>query len=299
MRIVTRGDFDSLISSVLLSLVHEIDELKITSPDEILYKPFALNENDILVNLPYQKGCGLWFDHHLNEDEKAHETDFKGAFKVADSCSRVIFDYYNDHDKFQRFEKIVEITDTIDSAQFSREDIQNPHDWFIIERTLHAFDKDGRLGDFSEYFIKLIHWIKSNSLSQILMSDEVQQRIELVRSEHKIFIDVLRECSQINNNIIFTDSRKIRYFPNGNRYLIYTLFPDQNVSVSIFNKRNSDTSVIFCGHNIFNQSCKTDINELLKKYNGSGRARAGTCIVYQNKADEILKNIMETLKENG
>ena len=127
----------------------------------------------------------------------------------------------------------------------------------------------------------------------------MQKRIEHVRSEHKIFIDVLRECSTIDENIIFTDSRNLRYFPNGNRYLIYTLFPNQNVSVSIFNRRNSDISVIFCGHNIFNRNCKTNINELLKKYNGSGRERAGSCIIKQNDADEVLKDIMNTLKING
>lgn len=299
MRIVTRGDFDSLVCSVLLSIVHEIDDVKITNPDEVVSESLKITKNDILANLPYQIGCGYWFDHHINEDKKAQEVDFKGLFKVADSCSRVIFEYYKNQDNIQRFEKIVEIADIIDSAKFSREDIQNPHDWYIIERTLHAFDSEGRLGDFREYFIKLIHWIKSNSLSQILLSDEVQRRIEHVRSEHKIFIDVIRECSRIEENIIFTDSRNLRYFPNGNRYLIYTLFQEQNVSLSIFNKRNSEFSVIFCGHNIFNRTCKTDINNLLKKYNGSGRTTAGSCVVKQNEADEILKDMMTLLKTNG
>jgi nanoRNase/pAp phosphatase (c-di-AMP/oligoRNAs hydrolase) len=77
------------------------------------------------------------------------------------------------------------------------------------------------------------------------------------------------------------------------------MYPTQNVSVSIFNRRESDYSVIFCGHNIFNRTCKTDINELMKKFNGSGRTTAGTCIVHQNEADEVLRQIIDELKENG
>lgn len=298
MRIVTRGDFDSLISSVLLSHVHAITDVRITSLSEFSSNNFEITKNDIIANLPYHNHCGFWFDHHINENQKASETNFKGSFNVAPSCSRVIFDYYKNTEGIEKFEKIVYIADKIDSALFTQEDIQNPHNWYIIDRTLHAFDPQGRLGNFQDYFMKLIHWIKSYSLSEILLSDEVQSRIEHVRSEHKVFVEVLKECSRVDSNVVITDSRKIRYFPNGNRYFIYTLFPVQNVSVSIFNKRDSDYSVIFCGHNIFNRTCKTEINTLLKKYNGSGRVRAGSCTVKQEKADAILNDIITELKNN-
>ena len=193
----------------------------------------------------------------------------------------------------------MEIADRVDSANLTVESIKNPHGWFIIERTLNAFDPNGQLGDFREYFIKLVHWIKSSPLSSILMSDDVQIRIEHVRSEHKLFVNALRECSSVDKNVIITDSRNVRYFPNGNRYLIYTLFPGQNVSVSIFNKRGTDQSVIFCGHNIFNRGCKTDINELMQHYNGSGRMTAGSCALPKDEADGVLQEIISTLKTNS
>ena len=194
---------------------------------------------------------------------------------------------------------MVNVADKIDTGQFSVEEITNPQGWFLVERTLHAYDPSGKLGDFTEYFKDLITWIKTSSLSEILLSDDVQIRIEHVRSEHKLFINALRECTQIDNNVIVTDSRRLRYFPNGNRYLIYTIYPEQNVSVSIFNKRDSDVSVIFCGHSIFNRTCKTDINKLLRKYSGSGRFSAGTLILKQNDADNILNSIIDELKKNG
>jgi hypothetical protein len=299
MRIVTRSDFDSLISSVLLSFAFEIDDIKISHPSEIQKGNFEITENDILANLPYNSNCGYWFDHHINEGHIASEAQFQGCFKIAPSCSRIVFEYLENIQGIHRFEKIVEIADQIDSANLSEESIKNPHGWFIIERTLNAFDRKGRLGDFKEYFIKLFQWIKTSSLSTILMSDDVQLRIEHVRSEHKYFINSLLECSSVDENVIITDSRNMRYFPNGNRFLIYTLFPTQNVSVSIFNKRGTDQSVFFCGHNIFNRGCETDINELMQKYNGSGRMTAGSCVVNTKDADRVLKEIIEVLKING
>ncbi|KAA3617715.1 MAG: hypothetical protein D8M58_00835 [Calditrichaeota bacterium] len=299
MRIVTRGDFDSLISTVLLSLSYDIDDVKISHPAEIQECKFEITSNDILANLPYHSDCGYWFDHHINEDHVANEIEFQGCFKVAPSCSRVIFDYCENIAETRRFEKVVEVADQIDSASLSIEAIKNPHGWFIIDRTLSAFDPKGTLGDFREYFIKLVHWIKTSSLSSILMSDDVQHRIEHVRSEHKLFINALRECSNVDQNVIITDSRSLRYFPNGNRFLIYSLYPNQNVSISIFNRRGTDQSVLFCGHNIFNRGCKTDINELMHKYHGSGRMTAGSCVVPSSDADSVLNEIVSILKTNG
>jgi hypothetical protein len=299
MRIVTRGDFDSLISSVLLSFVYDIEDIKLSHPNEITTHSLDITKNDIITNLPYHPDCGFWYDHHENEARTASEKKFKGAFKNTTSCSRVIFEYFKNVDGITNFQKVVEVADIIDTANFTIEDIQNPHHWFIIDRTLHAFDSEGNLGDFKSYFMKLMYWIRTYSLSQILFFDEVQARIEHVRSEHKVFIEVLEECSHVDGNVIITDTRKLRYFPNGNRFLIYTLFPNQNVSVSIFNKRESDQSVIFCGHNIFNRTCKTEINKLLQKYHGSGRARAGTISVSQSKADKVLEDLISQLKNNG
>lgn len=300
MRIVTRGDFDSLISSVLLNLAHDIDDIAIVHPSDVIEDKIEISANDIVANLPYHENCGYWFDHHMNEIEIAREMDFKGHFSVAPSCSRVIFNFYKEKiEEIERFNPVVKVADKIDSAQLSIEDIKNPHGWFIIDRTLHAFDSQGRLGNFREYFIKLMHWITNYSLSEILLADDVQARIEHVRSEHKLFIQAIRECTHVEQNVIVTDSRKLRYFPNGNRYLIYTLYPTQNVSVSIFNRRDSDYSVIFCGHNIFNRTCQTDINQLMQKYDGSGRITAGTCVVHQDEANDVLNRIIDELKENG
>ncbi len=300
MRLVTTGDFDGLTSGVLLTLARDIDSVFLAKPKEIYEDCVPINSNDIIANLPYHSNCGMWFDHHINEVKMAREIKFEGDFKVAPSCSRVIFDYYKDDiEPVQRFEKIVQISDKIDAAQFSLEEIKNPLGWFIIERTLHAYDPLGRLGNFTDYFSNLIEWIKRYPLSTILLMDDVQQRIEHVRSEHKMFINALRESTHTEDNVILTDTRSYDYFPNGNRFLIYTLYPEQNVSLSIYDKRGTDTSVIFCGHNIFNRTCKTDIGSLMSRYGGRGRLTAGKCVVPREEAENIYWEICNTLKKNG
>ena len=300
MRIVTRGDFDGLTCSVLLTLAEDIDEICLARQEEIQECLIPITDDDIIANLPYHSECGMWFDHHVNEINLAHELKFAGDFKVAPSCSRVIFDYYKkDVPELERFEKLVKIADKIDTANLSESDIKNPHGWFIIERTLHAFDPLGRMGDFHTYFENMVEWIKSYSLSSILLSDDVQNRIEHVRGENSIFVDVLRDYSVTEQNVIITDSRELKHFPNGNRFLIYTLFPEQNVSVSIYNKRGTDESFVFCGHNIFNRTCKTHVGNLMEKYGGSGRQSAGTCVIPQVDADRIMREIIDVLIVNG
>lgn len=300
MRIVTRGDFDGLTSSVLLTLAEDIDDILLVHQEDIQEATIPITKNDIVANLPYHSDCGMWFDHHVNELEFVNEISFKGSFNVAPSCSRVIFEYYKDRvPEFERFDKLVAIADKIDSAELSESDIKNPRGWFIIDRTLHAFDPMGRLGVFQAYFENMVEWIKSYSLSSILLSDEVQSRIEHVRSEYAIFMDALRDYSKTEKNVIITDSRELKHFPNGNRYLIYTMFPDQNVSISIYNRRGTDESYIFCGHNIFNRTCRTHIGELMENYDGSGRQTAGTCVVPQTDADRVMREIIDALITNG
>ena len=298
MRVVTRGDFDGLVSTVLLSIVHQINDIVLAYPKDIEDKKIAITDNDIIANLPFDERCDLWFDHHINEVDLAAHIDYKGCFKVSPSCARVIYEYYkNEH--LQPFHKLIEIADKIDTADLKIEDLKNPHGWFIVERTLHAYDPLGNLGDFTEYFKKLVQWIKEKPLSEILLSDEVLRRIEHVRNEHVAFMRALKECSRTEENVIISDSRSYDYFPNGNRFLIYTIFPEQNVSVSIFNRRKTDYSVIACGHNIFNRSCSVNIGEMLKKYGGSGRFGAGSVRVSKKEADQLLNEIVAQLKENS
>ena len=70
MRLVTRSDFDGLICAVLLKQVETIDSIQFVHPKDLQDGKFEVTEDDVLTNVPYVPGCGLWFDHHATEVER-------------------------------------------------------------------------------------------------------------------------------------------------------------------------------------------------------------------------------------
>ena len=94
MRLVTRSDFDGLACAVLLTEAGIIDSRLFVHPKDVQDGLIEVNENDVLANVPYAEGCGLWFDHHSSEKERLQLGNrFKGASRSAPSAARVIYDY--------------------------------------------------------------------------------------------------------------------------------------------------------------------------------------------------------------
>src|SRR5579859_319228 len=84
MRVLTRGDLDGLTSAVFISLVEKVTEVKFAHPKDVQDGKVPCDAEDVVVNLPYVPGCGLWFDHHVSEKGKLDGIGkFKGAFEVA------------------------------------------------------------------------------------------------------------------------------------------------------------------------------------------------------------------------
>src|SRR5260370_10611971 len=99
MRLITRGDFDGLVCAVLLNEVEHIREIKLVHPKEAQDQLVAVNSRDIVANLPYIRGCGMWFDHHISQraslpDQVAFTGPLRGAFELAPSFAEVIRNYY-------------------------------------------------------------------------------------------------------------------------------------------------------------------------------------------------------------
>ncbi|MHC5020562.1 MAG: hypothetical protein ACYTGX_10695 [Planctomycetota bacterium] len=132
------------------------------------------------MNLPYVKGCGMWFDHHVSEQRKLEEIgEFKGAFEVAPSAARVVYNYYTDlQPKFDEFAELLEATDKLDSAQLSMEDVTDPKDWILLGYTLDP--RSGLGPEFQKYFRWLVEYCKEVPVAKILEHPEVKKRAERV-----------------------------------------------------------------------------------------------------------------------
>jgi nanoRNase/pAp phosphatase (c-di-AMP/oligoRNAs hydrolase) len=99
--------------------------------------------------------------------------------------------------------------------------------------------------------------------------------------------------------VVVTDLREVDRVPAGNRFLIYTLFPQSNVSVRVHWGPTRDSVVAAVGHSIFNRTCKTSVGELMSSYGGGGHRGAGTCVLPLDKAADALDAILMELQANG
>ncbi|MBI4286587.1 MAG: exopolyphosphatase [Chloroflexi bacterium] len=294
MRVLTRGDMDGLTSIVLLSLVENITEITFTHPKDMQDGKVPVTQNDIVINLPYVKGCGIWFDHHISEAKRASDLGaFKGKFAVAPSTARVIYDYYK-HPEFERFKDLLEATDRLDSGRLTLEDVTNPSGWILLGLTLDP--RSGLAMGFRDYFRWLATHIREMPLEKLLASPEVSQRSQRVRQEQEELKKVLLAHSHQEGNVIITDLRGVTTVPAGNRFLIYTLYPDANVEVRLFPGILNNT-VVAVGHSIFNRTCKTNVGQLLAEYGGGGHPGAGTCQIPDEEADVKIAEIVARLRE--
>jgi len=301
MRLVTRGDLDGLTSAVIITMKEPIDEIALIHPQDITDKRVEIRSDDILANLPYHPDCGMWFDHHiLTPSNEKPPADMKGRHAIAPSAARVVYDYYlekypNDPDLL-RLEKLVAETDRLDAAQLTPEDVDNPSDYILLGYTI---DSRSGLGGFKDYFKHLVEWLKTMPISEVLEHPEVKSRVERLRNELVAFKDLLRRNSFQLNNVVVTDLRESENAPAGNRFLIYTLFPETNVSLRVHWGPRRGSVIAAVGHSIFNRTCKTSVGDLMSRFGGGGHKGAGTCELPLDTAAEAIDEILAELQQNG
>ncbi len=294
MRILTRGDLDGMTSSVLLTMAEKITEIRFAHPKDVQDGKVPCTEEDIVVNLPYVPGCGLWFDHHVSEEAKAeHMGQFKGRFEVAPSAARVVYNYYKKHE-FDRFKDLLESTDALDSARLAPEDVQNPQRWILLGYTLDP--RTGLGPEFQKYFRWLVEYVKEVPVEKILQHPEVSKRVKRVRDEQQQYARFLSSHSKLDGNVVITDLRGVRDVPVGNRFLVYSLFPQSNVEMRILSGHQGQT-VIAAGHSIFNRTCGVNIGKLCAEFGGGGHRGAGTCQLPADRALDGVQQFLGRLKD--
>jgi nanoRNase/pAp phosphatase (c-di-AMP/oligoRNAs hydrolase) len=306
MRLVTRSDFDGLACGALLLEAGIINSYEFVHPKDLQDGLVKITENDVLANVPFVEGCGLWFDHHSSEMERnAAKGNFKGQCRVAPSCARIIYEYYGGAEKFPQFGELMEAVDKVDSGNLTREEILNPQGWILIGFIMDPRTGLGRFRDFtvSNYQLmkNLLRACHGMSTDQILDLPDVVERIELYEDQQKKFMDMVKADTRIEKDVIITDLRSINHpIYAGNRFLIYSLYPEQNISVWITAaKGEAGSSEAGCsvavGHSILNRSSKVDVGSLMLKHGGGGHKMVGTCQFYsdvESKLEKLLDEIV-------
>lgn len=300
MRLLTRSDFDGLACAVLLKQAGVIDSYKFIHPKDLQDGLVEVTENDCLANVPYVEGCGLWFDHHSSEVVRdSLKGKFKGECRTSPSTAHIIYDYYGGEATFPGMEALLYAVDKVDSADLTVDDILHPYGWVLLGFIMDPRTGLGRYHHFriSNYQLmeKLIDWCAQMDIHEILELPDVKERVDLYNSHSQLFVEMLKKHIVIRDDIIITDLRGVDPIYVGNRFIIYTLFPDQNISVWIADKKDGDGCMVAVGHSIINRTSNIDVGTLMLKYGGGGHHEVGTCQFTKDEMDEKIKQLIDNM----
>jgi nanoRNase/pAp phosphatase (c-di-AMP/oligoRNAs hydrolase) len=305
-RLVTRSDFDGLVCGMLLTELDLVDDIKFVHPKDMQDGLVDVTERDISTNLPYQPSCAFVFDHH--ESEILRNVTVNADNYIVDphapSASRVVYDWLGGAGTFPRIDiGMMSAVDKADSAQFSREDILEPKDWELLSFLMDSRTGLGRFKEFriSNYqlMMELISYCKSHTINEILKHLDVDERIQIYRAHEKQFREQVLRCTKVHKNLGILDLRHEETIWAGNRFMIYALFPEINISIHVLWGLRMQNTVFATGKSIFDRTSKTDIGALMLKYGGGGHIAAGTCQVPNDQATKVLSELIATINSDG
>ena len=302
MRLLTRSDFDGLACATLLKELGVIDNWKFVHPKDMQDGVVEVTSDDVLANVPFVAGCGMWFDHHSSENERIDaDVEFTGMSRIEDSAARVIYEFYGGNNRIAHFETMVKAVDKVDAAKLTKEEILNPTGWVLLGFIMDPRTGLGRFRDFRisnyELMETLIDACATKDIEEILADPDVEERVKLYFEQDTLFREMLAAHTRVDGNVIITDLRGVETIYTGNRFLIYSLHPEQNVSAWIVDGRNRQNCPIAVGHSVLNRTCKTDVGALMLKYGGGGHFQVGTCQVPYDDADNAIAELIKAMKE--
>jgi hypothetical protein len=316
MRLVTRADFDGLVCGALVTQFEPIDDHLFIEPKFMQDGQVDIRRGDIIANLPYHPNCTLWFDHHITNTTPDFPEPIvlgKGGFRLAPSAARVVCEYYTEAGNRQqttgnskmgpedilsflnseRMKYLLHEADRIDAGKLAMNDVLDPQGYVLISMTT-----DGRNAGDEPYWLKIIDLLRDNTLEETLADPEVRRRCQQIRDEQEKLRKLLLERGELRGNVIYVDLRGVKQIPDGNRFLIFTLFPKGNIQVKVtHDSQRENTTAISVGYNIFNPTSNVNVGDLLKNYGGGGHKVVGSSRVPNDKAEQAIKEILEAVTE--
>ena len=305
-RLVTRSDFDGLVCAMILKEKGLIDDIKFVHPKDVQDGKVDITENDITTNLPFDPRVGLAFDHHESELTRNAGIDFAGRYIIdgdAKSAARVVYDYYGGKEALPRIsDELMWAVDKGDSADFTLEEILDPKDWVLLNFLMDARTGLGRFRIFriSNYdlMMKLIDVCLEHPIEDVLADPDVQERIELYFDQQERFKEQVARIAHLDGRVVVLDLRDEETIYAGNRFMVYALYPESQISVHVawgFRKQNT---AVMIGKSILDKRSNANIGELCLKYGGGGHANAGTCQLDNDKVDDLLPDIIAALNKD-
>ncbi len=304
MRLVTRSDFDGLACTALLLELGIVDSVLNAHPKDIQDGKIPIDKNDVLANVPFQDACGLWFDHHSSEHERNNLAGrYQGASDAQASCARVIYNYYFKNPQYrpllEKFEEMLAAVDIADAGKYKLPDILHPRGWMLLAfladpRTGLGLHRHFRISNL-DLMKKLPNYLRTMTIDEILALPDFAERISYYYQSVVMYRDFIKDHSFTYNNLIIIDLRAVKSIPLGNRFIEYTVYPEQNISIRLADGKNNEFVMIAVGYSTINRTARLDIGSLMLSYGGGGHKKVGTCHVPAAQAEQILSEIIDKL----
>lgn len=316
MRLVTRADFDGLVCGALVTKFEKIEDYLYVEPKFMQDGQVDIRTGDIITNLPYHPNCTLWFDHHITNTTPDFPQPIvlgRGGFRLAPSAARVVYEYYTEaatkHEKTgtngispdemlsflgtERIKYLMHEADRIDAGKLEQQDVLDPQGYVLISMTT-----DGRNAGDEPYWLKVINLLRDTTLEKTMRDPEIAQRCQRIRDEQEKLRKLLLERGELRGNVIYVDLRGVKEIPDGNRFLVFTLFPKGNIQVKVtHDSQRANTTAISVGYNIFNPTSNVNVGELLTHYGGGGHKVVGSSRVPNEKAGQAIKEILAAVTD--
>ena len=109
------------------------------------------------------------------------------------------------------------------------------------------------------------------------------------------FKEMVKAHTRTEGNTIITDLRGVDPIYTGNRFLIYSMYPEQNISAWIVSGKGGQGCSAAVGYSILNRTSDINVGKLMLKYGGGGHKAVGTCQFSNENMDEMLPKMLEEL----
>jgi nanoRNase/pAp phosphatase (c-di-AMP/oligoRNAs hydrolase) len=304
-RLITRSDFDGVVSAVLLRELDMIDEILFVHPKDVQDGKVEVCDRDILTNLPYVEGAYLIFDHHTSETMRVYDSPENHIIEgEAPSAARVVYNYYGGKLKFPNISQaMMQAVDKCDSAQFDIEDILHPEGWVLLSFLMDSRTGLGRFREFtiSNYslMMELVEACRTMTIEEIMELPNVKERVELYFTQQEIFKKQIQSCAEVYDKLAVVNLQNEDTIYAGNRFMIYALYPECNISIHIMWGRQKLNTVFAVGKSVLNRTCSINIGELMLRNEGGGHANAGTCQIDNDQAEEVKQELVDIIIRNN
>jgi nanoRNase/pAp phosphatase (c-di-AMP/oligoRNAs hydrolase) len=189
--------------------------------------------------------------------------------------------------------------DKADSAGFTIDDVLEPKGWELLSFLMDARTGLGRFREFriSNYqlMMKLIECCRDMPIGEILALPDVRERIDLFFSQHALFREQIRRVARVHDHLVVLDLRDEETIYAGNRFVVYAMFPQCDISMHVMWGREKLNTVYTVGKSIFGTRNRMDIGALMLAHGGGGHHAAGTCQGANEQADVLKQELIDEI----